>query len=106
MGNQVFDVMTGRPGSVWMVFNDVSPEDNLQKAQYIAAVAGIYPTDPWLVMTPTYVQEYLGIEIAADDPDNPLNEEDEPEPPPFIPIPVPVKPELEPEEIPEEENKK
>jgi len=102
MGNQIFDVMTGRPGSVWMVFNDVSPEDNLQKAQYIAAVAGIYPTDPWLVMTPTYVQEYLGIEIAEDDPDNPSNKEPEPEPQPIIVAP---QPKLEPEEIPPNENK-
>ena len=103
MGNQIFDVMTGNPGAVWMQFNDVSPEDENQKADYLAKIASIYPTDPWLVMTPTYVQEYLGIEIAADDPDNPLNKEPEPEPAPIIV--APVKPELQPEEIPPEENK-
>jgi hypothetical protein len=99
IGNQVFDIITGRPGAVWMQFNDVSPEDELHKAEYVAKIASINPTDPWLVMTPTWVQEYLGIEIAADDPDNPLNKEPEPSP-------QPIPPQLQPEEIPPEENLK
>ena len=101
MGNQIFDVLTGRPGAVWMAFNDVSPDDNVKKAEYIAKIASIYPADPWLVMTPTWVQEYLDIEIAEDDPDNPLNKVDEPVPPPIPPtIIAPPKDQLQPEEMP------
>ena len=106
IGNQVFDIITGRPGAVWMQFNDVSPDDEGKKADYVVKItSGISAADPWQVTTPTWVREYLGIEIAANDPDNPLNQVNEPAPtaPPQLIAPSnnpPSSGQLQPEEIP------
>lgn len=50
------------PGSVWLEFRHNSPEEELQRAQYVAQVAAISPGDPFAIMSRTQQQAYLGID--------------------------------------------
>jgi hypothetical protein len=63
LNKQVIDQLTGKEGSVWLKFNDVSPEDEMRKAEFLAKIIQATPVDPWSIITPEYAREYLGIEI-------------------------------------------
>lgn len=66
LNNKVIDILTGVPGSVWFKFNDVSPADELKKAEYVAKIITATPVDPWAVITPEWAREFLGIEIEEE----------------------------------------
>ena len=63
LNKQVLDVLIGRPGAVWFKFNDVSPADELRKAEFVAKIVGATPVDPWSIITPEWAREDLEIEI-------------------------------------------
>ena len=66
LNKQVIDLLTGRPGEIWLKFNDVSPEDEMKGAQFIATLLSATPIDPWSIITPEWAREYLGIEVEEE----------------------------------------
>lgn len=58
----VFDRITNQPGAVKLVFNDVSPEDEKEKAAWIALIMQATPIDPFAVLPKKWIQEQFGIE--------------------------------------------
>lgn len=58
----VFDRITGQPGAVKMEFNDVSPEDEKDKASWIATIMQATPIDPFAVLPKKWIQEQFDIE--------------------------------------------
>jgi len=70
----VFDVITGMPGEVKLVFNDISPADEAAKAEWIAKIMSATPIDPFIVLPREYIQEQFDIDPDADayDEEDPL----------------------------------
>ena len=66
---QVIDRITKKPGSVKMVFNDISVEDEMMKMNYIKALASINPADPQALASFEWMRDYLGITGEDDDED-------------------------------------
>jgi len=80
---QLVDKLTGNPGSVWTEFNDVSPADENLKADYAVKLLTANPMDPYAIVTPEWVRDYLGIEISPEqlmDMNDELNLKEEPVP--------------------------
>jgi hypothetical protein len=67
MNIQVLDILLGIPGLVWMKFNDLSPQDELKKAEYLTKIITATPIDPWAIVTPEWAREFLGIEVDESD---------------------------------------
>ncbi|HIH03793.1 MAG TPA: DUF1073 domain-containing protein [Methanoregulaceae archaeon] len=64
---ELIDRITGVPGLVKMVFNDVSPEDEAAKAEWIAKIMQATPLDPFAVLPQEWVQQQFGIEPHESD---------------------------------------
>lgn len=77
INQQIIDRMTNSPGAVWMVFNDVNPEDELRAAEYVSKVYNIDPISP--IVTPDWCRERLGIEIDESELENAEEAVDEPD---------------------------
>lgn len=58
---QLIDRITGRPGAVRWVFNDVSAEDDKVKADYIATLMRSNEIDPYAIITRQEARQYLGL---------------------------------------------
>lgn len=61
---QLVDHITGKPGAVRLVFDDIDPEDEKDKAEWIGKILGATPLDPWSVLPQDWVREQFGIEAA------------------------------------------
>lgn len=61
---QLIDRITGQPGSVWIEFRDVSPEDEAAKAAWIAQIMQATPLDQFSVLPQKWVKEQFGIDEA------------------------------------------
>jgi hypothetical protein len=60
----VIDRITGVPGAVWLEFNEVSPDDKVKEAQWMAALrTGM---DPDAVVPADWAREHLGIPPEED----------------------------------------
>lgn len=62
---QLLDKITGKPGSVWIEFHDVSDEDIKSKAEWIAMLRNSSP-DPDAIADAAWCREQLGIPPAED----------------------------------------
>ena len=62
LSRQLFDRITGRPGACWIVFEDPSPEDMAQKAEWIAKIMQATPMDPFAVLPQDWIQQQFGID--------------------------------------------
>ena len=60
---QVIDKITQEPGAVKLVFNDVSPQDEAAKAEWIVKMMEATPLDPFAVLPLEWIQERIGIEV-------------------------------------------
>ena len=60
---RVIDKITQEPGAVKLVFNDVSPQDEAAKAEWIVKMMEATPLDPFAVLPLDWIQERLGIEV-------------------------------------------
>lgn len=58
----VVDRITGRPGLVWIEFNDVSPSDEKMTAEMLATIMGATPLDPFAVVSRSWAQNRLGVD--------------------------------------------
>jgi hypothetical protein len=58
----VIDRLSGAPGAVKLVFNDVSPDDEKEKASWIAQIMQATPIDPFAVLPKKWIQEQFDIE--------------------------------------------
>lgn len=58
----VVDRITGRPGAVWIVFNDVSPDDELKTADMLNKVMTSTPMDPFAIVNRSWAQNRLGVD--------------------------------------------
>lgn len=67
----VFDQITDQPGAVKLVFNDISPHDEGEKAEWISKVMAATPLDPFIVLPQTWIKDQFNI-----DPDTYKDEED------------------------------
>jgi len=56
----VVDRITGRPGVVWIKFNDVSPDDEFKTAEMINRIMTATPLDPFAVVSRRWVQDRIG----------------------------------------------
>jgi len=56
----VVDRITGRPGAVWIVFNDVSPNDEHKTAEMLNRLMTATPLDPFAVVSRRWAQERIG----------------------------------------------
>lgn len=62
INEQLIDEYIGLPGKVRLMFNDVSPEDELKEAQFVEAVCRASgPVDPWQIMTPDEARQRIGL---------------------------------------------
>jgi hypothetical protein len=59
---QLIDSISGRPGEVRLVFNDINPEDEKQKAEWIGNLISKTPIDPWAILPQEWVRAQFGIE--------------------------------------------
>ena len=87
----VFDKITGVRGSVKLVFNDLTPQDEAAKAGWIGEMMKATPLDPFAVLPREWIQQQFDI-----DPDS-YEDEDE-ELPPIEELPPQMIDEEEPEE--------
>jgi hypothetical protein len=55
----LIDRLSGKPGAIKLKFNDISPEDELREAQYVAAVLGADPVNP--IAGPKWARKRLKI---------------------------------------------
>ena len=77
----LIDKITGKPGSVSIVFNDANPVDEDQIATYIAKIMQQTPMQPFSVFPRKWIQKKFGIdEDAYLDKDNDLLGDDTPSP--------------------------
>lgn len=60
----VVDRITGRPGAVWIQFNDVSPNDEYKTADMLNKVMTATPLDPFAVVSRRWAQERIGQDPA------------------------------------------
>lgn len=58
----VVDQITGRPGAVWIEFNDVSPTDEKATTEMLATIMGATPMDPFAVISRRWAQNRLGVD--------------------------------------------
>lgn len=70
--HNVFDVITGIPGSVKLVFNDISPTDEAVKAEWISKIISATPIDPFIILPQDWIKEQFDIDPDAYDEDDPL----------------------------------
>ncbi|MFA7121209.1 MAG: hypothetical protein WC277_06990, partial [Bacilli bacterium] len=66
LSRQLFDRITGRPGACWIVFEDPSPEDMAQKAEWISKIMAATPMDPFAVLPQDWIQQQFGIDPTGD----------------------------------------
>jgi hypothetical protein len=59
---QLIDDITGKPGAVRHVFNDIDPEDEKQRAEWIGELISKTPLDPWAILPQDWVRAQFGIE--------------------------------------------
>jgi len=59
---QVIDRITGKPGAVKIVFNDVNPQDEKDKAEWISTLMKANPSDPFSIVPRKYIQEVFNID--------------------------------------------
>jgi len=59
---QVIDRITGKPGAVKIVFNDVNPQDEKDRAEWITALMKANPLDPFSIVPRRYIQETFSID--------------------------------------------
>lgn len=59
---QVIDRITGKPGAVKIVFNDVNPQDEKDKAEWITSLMKANPADPFSIVPRRYIQEVFSID--------------------------------------------
>ena len=57
---QVLDKWAGRPDQAWIVFNDVSPNDETRTADLVQKLM-TGPIDPWQIVTPEWCRKRLNI---------------------------------------------
>ena len=57
----IVDKLTARPGTVKIVFNDVDPKEEIEKARWIAMIMKA-SDDPFTVFSKEWVQKHFGIE--------------------------------------------
>lgn len=62
LSRQLVDRITGRPGACWIIFEDPSPEDMAQKAEWISKVMAATPMDPFAVLPQDWIQQQFGID--------------------------------------------
>jgi len=60
--SNVINLYTQEPGAVRLVFNDITPEDEKLKAEWIANIMRSTPIDPFSVLPRRWVQEQLNID--------------------------------------------
>lgn len=77
---QVVDKITGEEGAVSLIFNDVSPADELLRAQVVSTILQATPIDPWAIVTPDWCRDFIGIEVEQQEELPPI-----PTPPPLPP---------------------
>lgn len=63
----LIDRITGQPGKVWIEFNDVSPQDEKQKAEWIALLR--QGMDPDAIVPADWAREQFGIPLDDELPD-------------------------------------
>ena len=73
----VFDLIVA-PGSVKLVFEDISPADEAAKAKWIAEIMKSTPMDPFCVLPQAWIKEQFNIDPDAYDEEEPYIEEVEP----------------------------
>ena len=66
LSRQLFDRITGRPGACWLIFEDPSPEDMAQKAEWISKIMAATPMDPFAVLPQDWIQQQFGIDPTGD----------------------------------------
>ena len=51
------------PGEYVLVWNDASPSDEREKAEYISLLMRANPVDPFSIVSPEWIRSYLGIQL-------------------------------------------
>lgn len=69
---QVIDRILKKEGIVKMVFNDVSPVDELMRAQVISTLLGATPVNPELVVNAKWCRDFLGVTIEEEEEEKPV----------------------------------
>lgn len=59
---QLVDDIAGAPGKARLVFNDINPEDEREKAEWISKIMGAVPLDPYAILPRDWVRTQFGIE--------------------------------------------
>ena len=90
---KLIDRITGQPGMVWIEFNDVSPEDEKKKAEWMALLRT--GPDPDAVVPAEWAREQFGIP-----PDESPELPPMPMPNPFLPPQLPPNQQTLPVEVP------
>lgn len=61
----LFDRITGKPGAVRLIFNDVSPKDEAEKAAWISEMIKATPIDPFIILPRQWILEQFDIDPDA-----------------------------------------
>ena len=61
----IFDRITGVKGSVKLVFNDLDPQDEAAKAEWISGIMKTTPLDPFAVLPREWIQKQFDIDPEA-----------------------------------------
>jgi hypothetical protein len=61
----IFDEIIGSHGAVELIFNDVSPSDEAEKAAWISELVKATPLDPFIILPRQWIQEQFDIDDDA-----------------------------------------